>query len=48
MTVEPRGMFYEDFEVGTELTTPARTVTSTDIVNFACLTGDFNESHTNY
>ena len=48
MTVEPRGMFYEDFEVGTELTTPARTVTSTDIVNFACLTGDFNEIHTNY
>ena len=43
-----RGMYFEDFEVGTRLTTPARTVTSTDIVNFACLTGDFNEVHCNY
>ncbi len=48
MTPEPRGMFFEDFSVGQELTTPARTITSTDIVNFACLTGDFNEIHTNY
>jgi acyl dehydratase len=30
------------------LTTPARTVTATDIVNFACLTGDFNEVHCNH
>ena len=45
---EPRGMYYEDFEVGMTLRTPARTITSTDIVNFACLTGDFNEVHTNY
>jgi acyl dehydratase len=43
-----RGMFFEDFEVGMQLATPARTVTSTDIVNFACLTGDFNEVHCNY
>ena len=28
--------------------TPARTITSTDIVNFACLSGDFNEVHTNF
>ena len=48
MTNEPRGMFFEDFSVGQELATPARTITSTDIVNFACLTGDFNEIHTNY
>jgi acyl dehydratase len=47
-TRKPRGMFFEDFEVGMTLTTPARTVTSTDIVNFACLTGDFNEVHCNY
>ena len=43
-----RGMFFEDFTVGQELETPSRTVTSTDIVNFACLTGDFNEVHANY
>lgn len=40
-------MYFEDFEVGMELTTPARTVTATDIVNFCCLTGDFNEVHSN-
>lgn len=43
-----RGYFYEDFEVGQTFITPARTVTSTDIVNFACLSGDFNEVHTNF
>ena len=45
---KPRGMFFEDFKEGMQLTTPSRTVTSTDIVNFACLTGDFNEVHCNY
>lgn len=45
---KPRGRYFEDFEVGQELVTPARTVTSTDIVNFACLSGDFNEVHTNF
>jgi acyl dehydratase len=39
----PRGRYYEDFTVGEEIATPARTVTSTDIVNFACISGDFNE-----
>lgn len=43
-----RGMFFEDFEVGQALETPARTVTATDIVNFASLSGDFNEVHTNF
>lgn len=44
----PRGRYFEDFEIGQEIVTPARTITSTDIVNFACLTGDFNEVHTNF
>lgn len=43
-----RGRFFDDFEIGQEFRTPARTVTSTDIVNFACLSGDFNEVHTNF
>jgi acyl dehydratase len=43
-----RGHYFEDFEVGAEFITPARTITSTDIVNFACLSGDFNEVHTNH
>ena len=48
LNVKPRGRYFEDFEVGEELLTPARTITSTDIVNFACLSGDFNEVHTNF
>jgi acyl dehydratase len=48
INVEPRGRYFEDFEIGQEIVTPARTITSTDIVNFACLTGDFNEVHTNF
>ncbi len=47
MTTErtPRGMYYEDFEIGMELLTPRRTITLTDIVNFASLSGDFNAPH---
>jgi len=48
LTATPRGHYFDDFEVGQEFVTPARTVTSTDIVNFACLSGDFNEVHTNH
>jgi len=43
-----RGRYFEDFEIGAEYTTPARTITQTDIINFACLSGDFNEVHTNF
>ena len=38
--------FYEEFRVGDKFTTPARTVTETDIVNYCCLSGDFNPLHT--
>ena len=43
-----RGLYFDDFELGQEIVSPARTITSTDIVNFACLSGDFNEVHTNF
>lgn len=45
---KPRGMYYEDFEVGMELFSPRRTITQTDIVNFACITGDFNAPHVDH
>ena len=48
MDTEPKGRYFEDFEIGETIVSPARTVTSTDIVNFACLSGDFNEVHTNF
>jgi acyl dehydratase len=44
----PRGRYFEDFTVGEVLLTGRRTLTSTDIVNFACLSGDFNDVHTNF
>src|SRR3990170_1529874 len=42
----PRGIYFEEFETGQRLRTPARTVTEADIVNFAGLSGDFNSIHT--
>jgi acyl dehydratase len=48
MSSTRRGLYWEDFEVGRVISTPARTITSSDLVNFACLSGDFNEVHTNW
>ena len=39
--------FFDDFEIGEEAMTAGRTITETDIVNFAGITGDWNEIHTN-
>jgi acyl dehydratase len=41
-----RGLYFEEFEVGQKIITTARTVTETDIVSFAGLSGDFNQIHT--
>lgn len=40
-------VYFEDFEPGRETVTPGRTITEADIVNFAGLTGDWYELHTN-
>lgn len=42
----PRGLYFEEMEVGKELSSQGRTITETDIVNFAGLTGDTNPMHT--
>ena len=47
MPTPTRGMYFEEFEIGLEIQTAARTITETDIVNFAGLSGDFNFIHTN-
>ena len=39
------GGYYEDVEVGEEVVSPGRTITETDVVNFAGLSGDFNVIH---
>ncbi len=41
-----RGMYFEEFKVGTRIISMGRTVTETDIVMFAGLSGDFNQIHT--
>ncbi len=38
-------MYFEDFQEGSEFLTPGRTVTETDIVNFAGVSGDFTSIH---
>jgi acyl dehydratase len=41
------GFYFEEFSVGQKIMTVGRTVSEGDIFNFAGLTGDFNEIHTN-
>jgi acyl dehydratase len=43
---KPRGMYFEEFQVGTEIVTQGRTITEADIVNFAGVSGDYNTIHT--
>ena len=38
-------LFYEDLEVGAEHISSGRTITETDIVNFAGLSADYNNMH---
>jgi len=40
------GLYFEDYAIGLELKSPGRTVTETDIVQFAGLSGDYNALHT--
>jgi 3-hydroxybutyryl-CoA dehydratase len=41
-----RGLYFEEFEVGQKIVTAGRTVTESDIVTFAGLSGDYNQIHT--
>jgi acyl dehydratase len=40
------GLWYEDFKIGEERLSPGRTITESDLVSFAGLTGDFSQVHT--
>jgi acyl dehydratase len=42
---QPRGRYFEEIEAGTSLVTTGRTITESDIVAFAGLSGDFNQLH---
>jgi 3-hydroxybutyryl-CoA dehydratase len=41
----PTGLYFEDYQLGQQMTTRARTITEADIVQFGSLTGDFNPMH---
>jgi acyl dehydratase len=41
------GLYLEEWEVGKSFETAARTVTETDVVNFAGISGDYNPLHIN-
>lgn len=45
MVVADSRLYFDDVEVGQEWESGGRTVTETDIVNFAGLSGDFNPIH---
>lgn len=40
------GLWFEDFKVGEQRLSPGRTITESDLVNFAGLTGDYSQVHT--
>jgi len=39
------GLYWEEWKIGAEFVTSARTITETDIVNFAGISGDYNPLH---
>jgi len=45
-TPKNMGFYFEDFNEGDVLVTVSRTVTETDVVIFAGLSGDYNQLHT--
>ncbi len=42
----PKGLFFDEYEVGQSITSQGRTVTEADVVAFASLSGDWNPLHT--
>ncbi len=42
----PLGRYFEEFALGDEFTSPARTITEADVTLFAGLSGDYNPLHT--
>jgi len=43
--MNPRGKYFEEFHIGQRIISAGRTITEADIVNFAGISGDFNQMH---
>jgi 3-hydroxybutyryl-CoA dehydratase len=41
----PKGLYFEEFELGQSITSSGRTITEADVVAFAALTGDWSSIH---
>lgn len=46
MSSVSRGYYFEDFQVGQQIVTLPRTITESDVVTFAGISGDYNQIHT--
>lgn len=44
--IRQRGLYFEEFETGQKVVSPGRTITESDIVWFAGLSGDYTQIHT--
>ena len=44
--IQGRGLYFEEFEVGQKIISAGRTISESDIITFAGLSGDFNQIHT--
>lgn len=44
----PRGLYFEDFEIGKRYLSPRRTITHTDILNYCGVSGDYNAPHVDF
>jgi 3-hydroxybutyryl-CoA dehydratase len=42
---KPRGLYFEEFQPAQKIVTAGRTITEADVVNFAGLSGDYNQMH---
>ncbi len=45
-THKDRGMYFEEFETGMQIVSVGRTLTESDVVSFAGISGDFTQIHT--
>jgi acyl dehydratase len=48
MSFTPAHLYFDDVAVGQEWTTLGRTITETDVVNFAGVSGDYNPIHVDH
>lgn len=47
MTYRARGKTFDDLQIGDEVATIGRTITETDVISFAGISGDFHPEHMN-